>query len=104
MIEPLKRTKKEKNDDSDPSSSSKAQELKPLTTIHQNALDEINYLHKEKKTILLSGASCSGKTEIILHLIKEYTEESKNVLILTPDLSSCKLLEKRLNKISGLKL
>ena len=101
-IEPLKRVKKEDstkiNEELKPSEK-QIHNMKKLSESEQYAFDEIQDLHGKKKTVLLSGITCSGKTEVLVDTAAAYISRGENVLVLTPDISACKALEKRFIKI-----
>lgn len=57
-----------------------------LTAVQQIALDAIRKQHAEKDVVLLHGVTSSGKTELYIHLIKEYINQGKQVLYLLPEI------------------
>ena len=59
--------------------------FKVLYKEQQTAFDGI--LNTDKIVSLLFGVTGSGKTEIYLHLAREYLKNNKNVLILVPEIS-----------------
>ncbi len=70
------------------------QEWPTLNTMQQNALQSIR--QAKQQTILLHGATGSGKTEIFFHLAKEALDQGKQVLILVPEISLTPMMEARI--------
>ncbi len=75
-----------------------------LNVNQEKAFDEITEKFKEKNVILLHGVTSSGKTEIYIKLIKQYTESGKQVLYLLPEIALTAQITERLKKIFGHKL
>ncbi len=69
----------------------------------QNRVKE-HVLSYEDEVILLEGVTGSGKTEVYLHLTKEYIKKGKNILVLLPEISLTyqvvKLFKKRFKNIA----
>lgn len=59
--------------------------FKELTSDQQKVYEE--FLKTDKVVSLLFGVTGSGKTEVYLHLAKNYIEQGKEVLILVPEIS-----------------
>ena len=59
--------------------------FKTLTNDQKSVFD--GFLKTDKVVSLLFGVTGSGKTEVYLHLAKEYLKNNKNVLILVPEIS-----------------
>lgn len=78
---------------------------KELSDAQQKALEQIKACYASgKKTVLLAGATSSGKTEIYLKLAKEHLEKGRNVLYLVPEIALSRQLEQRLRAAVGEKL
>ncbi|MGI6719209.1 MAG: replication restart helicase PriA [Bacteroidales bacterium] len=72
-----------------------------LTPHQQMALDSINNLFKENKTVLLHGITSSGKTEIYFKLINEALEKKQQILFLVPEIALTTQLVDRTVKYFG---
>ncbi|MBR3151394.1 MAG: primosomal protein N' [Erysipelotrichaceae bacterium] len=59
--------------------------FKQLTASQKDAYEQ--FLSSEKKTHYLFGVTGSGKTELYLHLTREYLKRKKQVLILVPEIA-----------------
>lgn len=73
----------------------------PLTPSQQDALDKIHQSFRSKNVCLLHGVTSSGKTEIYIHLIKEFVKKGKQVLYLLPEIALTTQIEHRLQRIFG---
>ena len=73
------------------------QELPKLTTLQQNALNEI----LNKHTSLLFGVTGSGKTEIYIHLIAQTLQNKKRAIILMPEIALTPQITDRIKKYFG---
>lgn len=73
----------------------------PLTGEQQKALDSIRQGFTDKQTILLHGATSSGKTEIYIHLIHQLLAEGKQALYLLPEIALTTQLTQRLQAVFG---
>lgn len=74
----------------------KEESFKELTQ-DQNAVYE-NILKTEKLVSLLFGVTGSGKTEVYLHLARNYLKNGKQVLILVPEISLTPQMIKRVKE------
>ncbi|MDD3646043.1 MAG: DEAD/DEAH box helicase family protein [Candidatus Gracilibacteria bacterium] len=72
---------------------------KPLSPSQQKAYDEI--IKSDKNKILLHGITGSGKTEIYIHLIKDYLDKGKQTLLLIPEIILTNQLADRLKQVFG---
>lgn len=72
-----------------------------LTGAQQKSYEEITEQFKEKNTVLLSGVTGSGKTEIYIKLIDEYISKGMQVLYLLPEIVLTSQIVRRLQKIFG---
>ena len=75
-----------------------------LSTIQQQAFEEIQLNLKEKEVCLLHGVTSSGKTEIYIKLIEDYLREEKQVLYLLPEIGLTTQLLDRLRLHFGNKV
>ena len=71
-------------------------EFKELTPDQEKAFNKI--LNTDKKVSLLFGVTGSGKTEVYLHLAREYIKNNKEVLILVPEISLTPQMIKRVRE------
>ena len=69
-----------------------------LNEIQNEALEEIKKQFEKKQVVLLHGVTSSGKTEIYIHLIKDYIEQGKQVLYLLPEIALTTQIINRLKK------
>lgn len=83
---------------------SEVQEVFPLNSSQQIALQEINTQFFDKQVVLLHGITSSGKTEIYIHLIKNAIEQGLQVLYLVPEIALTTQLTSRLKRVFGNKL
>ena len=58
----------------------------------------------EKIAFLLQGVTSSGKTEVYIHLIKEYIERGEQVLYMLPEIALTVQIVKRLQSVFGEKV
>ncbi len=75
-----------------------------LSQAQAKALDEVRQNFQSKTTVLLHGQTASGKTEIYIHLAKEYMAQGKQVLYLMPEIALTTQITQRLKKHFGDKL
>ncbi len=76
-------------------------QLKKLTPIQQKTYETINYLFREKDTVLLHGVTSSGKTEIYFRLIRDQLNQGKQVLYLLPEIAITGQMIDRLKEAFG---
>lgn len=72
-----------------------------LSKNQQTALDEIRTLFTAKECALLQGVTSSGKTEVYIHLMKEYIGKGKQVLYMLPEIALTVQIIKRLRRVFG---
>lgn len=72
-----------------------------LTPAQDKALQQIKESFKTKNVCLLHGVTSSGKTEIYIHLIKEFISKGKQVLYLLPEIALTTQIMHRLQKVFG---
>ncbi len=75
--------------------------INPLTPPQQQAFDSINRQFGEKDVVLLYGVTSSGKTEIYIHLIRQFIEQGKQVLYLLPEIAITTQIIYRLQAVFG---
>ncbi len=80
------------------------QKLTLLTDPQSRALAAIKECLKERPTCLLHGVVGSGKTELYIHLAKEYTDRGQQVLYLMPEIALTTRLSQRLQAVFGDKM
>ncbi|SFK87603.1 replication restart helicase PriA [Proteiniphilum acetatigenes] len=73
----------------------------PLSKEQQKAMDAIQDSFSDKQTVLLHGATSSGKTEIYIHLIDQLLTEGKQTLYLLPEIALTTQLTHRLQTVFG---
>ena len=76
-------------------------EPSPLSTIQENAKQEILDVFEEKSTVLLHGITGSGKTEIYISLIQEALDNGLQVLYLLPEIALTAQIVNRLKVVFG---
>src|SRR5690554_2420892 len=74
-----------------------------LTTEQEHAYDKIKTALTERifKTFLIYGVTGSGKTEVYIRLIKECLSQSRNALILVPEIALTPQMEERFYNAFG---
>ncbi len=73
----------------------------PLSEAQMHAFISIKEQIGKKGVILLHGVTSSGKTEIYIHLIKEYLDKGSQVLYLLPEIALTAQIVERLKKHFG---
>ncbi len=76
----------------------------PLTAEQSGALHDIKNGFAGKDCVLLQGVTSSGKTEVYIHLIKEYIERGEQVLYMLPEIALTVQIVKRLQSVFGEKV
>lgn len=76
----------------------------PLSEAQQKAVDTIQQYFFDKQTVLLHGATSSGKTEIYIHLIHQQLGKGKQTLYLLPEIALTTQLTQRLREVFGDKI
>ncbi len=72
-----------------------------LSNSQQQALNEIRALFRKADSVLLQGVTSSGKTEVYIHLIKEYIEKGAQVLYMLPEIALTVQIVRRLKRVFG---
>ncbi len=75
-----------------------------LTPRQEEVYQSIIQQLKEKQTVLLHGVTSSGKTEIYIRLMKQFTEAGGQVLYLLPEIALTAQIIRRLRKYFGEKV
>ncbi len=75
-----------------------------LSDIQKNSIDEIKNHFLSKNVVLLHGITSSGKTEIYIHLIREYVNKGKQILYLLPEIALTSQIVERLQAAFGIKV
>jgi primosomal protein N' (replication factor Y) (superfamily II helicase) len=75
-----------------------------LSEAQQKSFEEIKESFTQKEVCLLHGVTSSGKTEIYIKLIEEYSKEEKQVLYLLPEIALTTQLVARLRDYFGNKV
>ena len=78
--------------------------IKPLSTVQQNAYNQIQFTFLQKPVTLLHGVTSSGKTEIYIHLIRQALEQKQQVLYLLPEIALTVQIMQRLQHVFGNRL
>ena len=78
--------------------------IQPLSSAQQTAMDSIEKQFVEKNVVLLHGVTSSGKTEIYIHLINKALAEGKQVLYLLPEIALTVQMTRRLQNVFGSRL
>lgn len=68
------------------------------------AYQEIHDVFEKKDICLLHGYTSSGKTELYIHLMEEYTGKKKQILMLVPEIALTDHLAGRLKSVFGNKI
>jgi primosomal protein N' (replication factor Y) len=61
--------------------------IKPLNDAQAGALESIRSIFNEKSTVLLHGVTSSGKTEVYIHLIRDFLDRGQQVLYMLPEIA-----------------
>lgn len=72
-----------------------------LSVNQQQAFQQIQYHFRVKECVLLQGVTSSGKTEIYIHLIRDYIARGKQVLYMLPEIALTVQIIKRLRRVFG---
>lgn len=75
--------------------------LNVLNPYQEMALQEIKEGFRQQRPVLLKGVTGSGKTEIYIHLIREYLQQGKQVLYLLPEIALTYQIIQRLKSFFG---
>ena len=81
-----------------------AEEIKILNETQQKVLKKIQDSFLKNKVTLLHGVTGSGKTEVYIHLIRQYLNKEKQVLYLLPEIALTAQIINRLRKVFGHKV
>lgn len=76
-------------------------DLNPLSDKQQQALDEIRTAYETKDCVLFRGVTSSGKTEVYIHLIREYLSRGVQVLYMLPEIALTIQIVRRLKRVFG---
>lgn len=76
-------------------------EAHALSEQQQVAIDEVRRSFETKDCVLFRGVTSSGKTEIYIHLIREYIERGYQVLYMLPEIALTIQIVKRLRRVFG---
>lgn len=72
-----------------------------LSEKQQQALEAVRKEYESKDCVLLQGVTSSGKTEVYIHLMKEYLERGEQVLYMLPEIALTVQIVKRLKRVFG---
>lgn len=75
-----------------------------LNPAQEQALDQIRSGFGNHQAVLLQGVTSSGKTELYIHLIREYLEAGQQVLYLLPEIALTGQIILRLRAVFGNKV
>ena len=78
--------------------------IQPLSSIQQDAYNQIQFSFLKKNVTLLHGVTSSGKTEIYIHLICQALERKQQVLYLLPEIALTVQIMERLQRVFGNRL
>jgi len=78
--------------------------IKPLSTVQQDAYNQLQFSFLKKNVTLFHGVTSSGKTEIYIHLIKRALEQKQQVLYLLPEIALTVQIMERLQHVFGNRL
>lgn len=72
-----------------------------LSEKQDRAFKDITGIFEERDCVLLQGVTSSGKTEVYIHLIREYIEKGAQVLYMLPEIALTIQIVKRLQRVFG---
>jgi primosomal protein N' (replication factor Y) len=72
-----------------------------LNASQETALRQLKEEFSQKEVVLLHGVTSSGKTEIYIHLMREYIDRGYQVLYLLPEIALTTQIIQRLQRIFG---
>ena len=75
--------------------------LSVLSEDQQKALQAVNNVFDSGRPCLLHGVTSSGKTRLYIHLMKDYLDQGKHVLLIVPEIALTTQLIGRLQKFFG---
>lgn len=76
-------------------------ECNVLSDSQQQALEEICTAYGSKDAVLLQGVTSSGKTEVYIHLIRQYIGRGEQVLYMLPEIALTVQIIRRLQRVFG---
>lgn len=76
-------------------------DFRSLTVEQQRVLEGIRSFFTERDCVLLKGVTSSGKTEVYIHLIREYLERGQQVLYMLPEIALTVQIVRRLQQVFG---
>ncbi len=76
-------------------------EANGLSAEQGEALQRIREGFAERDCVLLQGVTSSGKTEVYIHLIREYLERGEQVLYMLPEIALTVQIVRRLQRVFG---
>lgn len=77
------------------------QQANPLSLQQESAIKQIRDYFTSKDCVLLRGVTSSGKTEVYIHLIREYISRGKQVLYMLPEIALTVQIIRRLRRVFG---
>lgn len=78
--------------------------IQSLSTVQQDAYNDILMGFMKKNVVLLHGVTSSGKTELYIHLIKRAIDRHEQVLYLMPEIALTVQMQQRLQRVFGNRL
>ena len=78
--------------------------IKPLSSVQQEAYNQIQFSFLKKNVTLLHGVTSSDKTEIYIHLIQQALDRHQQVLYLLPEIALTVQMMERLQRVFGRRL
>ncbi|MDR0983203.1 MAG: primosomal protein N' [Culturomica sp.] len=76
----------------------------PLSDVQQSVFTDIKRQFDSNNCVLFNGVTSSGKTEIYIHLIKEYINNGRQVLYMLPEIALTIQIVGRLKRVFGDKI